>query len=98
MSEKGVSPEAPVVDVTLPPALLRLFPEAEPRLELRAACVREVIDALEVRWPGMRDRLIDTTPSIRKHMNVFVDGRRSALETPLQPGARVFIITAITGG
>jgi molybdopterin converting factor small subunit len=98
MSEEGVSLGAPVVDVTLPPALLRLFPEAEPRLALPAACVRDVIDALEARWPGMRDRLVDSTPRIRKHMNVFVDGRRSALDTPLRAGARVFIITAVSGG
>ena len=98
MSAESPTSDAPVVDVTLPPALLRLFPGAEPRLALRAASVREVIDALEGRWPGMRDRLVDSTPRIRRHMNVFVEGRRSSLETPLTAGAKVFIITAISGG
>jgi sulfur-carrier protein len=90
--------EAPVVEVTLPPALLRLFPEAEARLELRAATVGAVLDALEARWPGMRDRVADSSPAIRRHMNVFVDGRRARLDTPLSQGAKVFIITAISGG
>jgi molybdopterin converting factor small subunit len=98
MSGGKTSSDAPVVDVTLPPALLRLFPEAEPRLVLRAASVREVIDELEVRWPGMRDRLVDSTPAIRRHINVFVEGCRSTLETPLAEGAKVFIITAVSGG
>jgi molybdopterin synthase sulfur carrier subunit len=98
MPAKKPASQAPVVDVTLPPALLRLFPQAEPRLELRAVTVNAVIDALEARWPGMRDRLVDSTPAIRRHMNVFVDGRRSRLDTPLGEGAKVFIITAISGG
>jgi sulfur-carrier protein len=90
--------DAPLVEVTLPPALLRLFPEAPSALSMRAANVSEILDALEERWPGMRDRLADSTPSIRRHINIFVEGRRSRLETPLSPGAKVFIITAISGG
>ena len=46
----------------------------------------------------MRDRLCDTTPAIRKHINVFIDGERAKLETPLKPGTEVFILTAISGG
>ncbi len=86
------------VEVTLPPALVRLFPGSQPRLEVVAASVSEVIDALEQLWPGMRDRLIDSTPRIRKHINVFVEGRRAVLATSLNPGAKVFIITAVSGG
>lgn len=87
-----------MVEVTLPPALLRLFPEAPSGLMLRATTVCELLDALDERWPGMRDRLADSTPAIRRHMNIFVDGRRSRLDTPLEPGVKVFIITAISGG
>jgi sulfur-carrier protein len=90
--------EAPLVAVTLPPALLRLFPEAERDLELPAATVAAVMDGPETRWPGMRDRLVDTTPRIRRHINVFVEGRRANLDTPLKEGAKVFIITAVSGG
>ena len=57
-----------------------------------------MIDALDARWPGMRDRLCDSTPRIRRHINVFVDGERASLETRLAAGARVFVIPAITGG
>jgi hypothetical protein len=46
----------------------------------------------------MRDRICDSRPAIRKHMNVFVDGERAALETPLAPGVEVFVLTAISGG
>ena len=88
------------VVVTLPAPLLRLFPGAVRRVELPPAVgsVAEVVDRLEARWPGMRDRLCDSRPAIRRHINVFVDGERAKLETPLAPGTEVFVITAITGG
>ena len=86
------------VTVKLSPLLVDLFPGSTRRLEVEAATVAEVIDALDARWPGMGDRIRDTRPAIRKHMNVFVDGERSRLDTPLRPGADVFIITAISGG
>jgi sulfur-carrier protein len=91
-------PNAPTVEVTLPPALTRLFPDAPARIELSAATVDCLLDALDQRWPGMRDRLADTTPAIRRHTTVFIDGRRARLDTPLSQGARVFVITAVSGG
>jgi molybdopterin converting factor small subunit len=82
----------------LPAALLNLFPGAPRRVELAAATVADAIAALDARWPGMRDRLCDSTPAIRRHINVFVDGRRATLATKLAPGAEVLIMTAISGG
>jgi sulfur-carrier protein len=88
----------PPVAVTLPPNLVRLFPGASLRVEVSAASVRAMIDALDARWPGMRDRLCDSRPAIRRHINVFVAGRRAVLDTPLAPGAEVTVLTAISGG
>ncbi|WP_316979063.1 MoaD/ThiS family protein [Shumkonia mesophila] len=88
---------APVI-VRLPDALLALFPGAPRRLEIAAATVGEAIEGLDRRWPGMRDRLCDSTPAIRRHINVFVEGERATLETRIQPGAEVFVLTAISGG
>jgi molybdopterin converting factor small subunit len=87
----------PVV-VTLPANLVRLFPDALRRVELPAATVGEMIDALDARWPGMRDRLCDSRPALRRHINVFVEGRRATLEARLTPGAEVTVLTAISGG
>ena len=88
----------PPVVVMLPRALLNLFPGSVRRVELSAPTVGEAIDALDARWPGMRDRLCDARPAIRRHINVFVEGERATLKTRLAPGAEVFVITAITGG
>ena len=87
----------PVV-VMLPANLVRLFPGAVRQVALPASTVREMIDGLEARWPGMRDRLCDSRPAIRRHINVFVEGRRTTLETRLSPGAEVTVLTAISGG
>lgn len=89
---------APQVTVAIPAALANLFPGAPRRVELSAATVDEAIAALDRRWPGMRDRLCDSTPAIRRHINVFVEGRRATLATKLAPGAEVLVMTAISGG
>jgi molybdopterin converting factor small subunit len=97
MPNEQAARASPVV-VTLPANLVRLFPGAVRRLELPASTVREMIDALDARWPGMRDRLCDSRPAIRRHINIFVEGRRATLETRLSPDAEVTVLTAISGG
>jgi molybdopterin synthase sulfur carrier subunit len=84
--------------VRLPALLMQLFPDAERVVSLEVDSVDALIAALDERWPGMRDRLCDTSPSIRRHINVFVDGKRAKLQTALTPGADVFILTAVSGG
>jgi len=86
------------VTVVLPAALLALFPGAVRRLEIDAGTVRDAIDALDARWPGMRDRLCDSRPAIRRHINVFVAGERATLRTRLPPGVEIFVMTAVSGG
>jgi len=88
---------APVM-VVLPLALMRLFPGCEREPHVSAATVGEMLDALNERWPGMRDRLCDSTPRLRRHINIFVGGERATLETRLPPGTEVYIMTAISGG
>ena len=84
--------------VLLPASLTRLFPGSTAELEIEAADVAGLIAALEARWPGMRDRLCDATPALRRHINIFVQGRRARLDTILPPDEEVVILTAISGG
>ena len=92
-----VPSRSPVL-VRLPVLFTSLFPTADRIVELDATSVTDIVNALDGRWPGMRDRLCDSTPAIRRHINVFVNGRRASLDTPLAPGTDVFILTAISGG
>jgi molybdopterin synthase sulfur carrier subunit len=87
-----------VATVILSDALARLFPGAPREQEIEATDVAALLDALDARWPGLRDRVADSTPRIRRHLNVFVDSRKACLETPLAPHSEVLILTAMSGG
>ncbi|MGH2973182.1 MAG: MoaD/ThiS family protein [Gaiellaceae bacterium] len=87
-----------MADVHLPGTLAPLFPGLPRRLEVEAATVVAVIEELEVRWPGLRDRLCEPGPRLRTHIHVYVDRERARMETPLEPRSRVDVIAAISGG
>jgi molybdopterin synthase sulfur carrier subunit len=84
--------------VHLPRSLVALFPGTERRQESRGATVLDVIADLDDRVPGLANRLLDAGPSLRTHLNVFVDGERATLATPVPPGAAVHVIPAVSGG
>jgi hypothetical protein len=87
-----------VADVRLPPTLPPLFPGLPRRLDLEAATVGELLAELDARWPGLRDRLCEPGPAIRRHIHIFVNGERVGLDSIVPPGSRVDVVTAISGG
>jgi molybdopterin converting factor small subunit len=97
-SDLPASAGAPKIVARLPGVLTDLFPGSPRRVEMEAATVGAMIDELDRRWPGMGERIRDSRPAIRRHMNVFVEGERATLETPLGEGMEVFVLTAISGG
>ncbi len=86
------------ITVKLPANLVDLFPGAVREVTMQADTVDEMMDELDRRWPGMRDRLCDSSPAVRKHINVFIDGSRVGLDGPIASGATVYVLTAISGG
>lgn len=87
-----------MADVHLPRSLVALFPGAPRRVSATGSTVAEVIDDLDAQVPGIRNRLVDAGPSIRTHINVFVEGQRATLATPVPPAAVVHVIPAVSGG
>jgi sulfur-carrier protein len=87
-----------VATVLLPRSLLTLFPGVERRHELDGASVDELLRALDAAAPGMRDRLVEEGPRLRRHINVFVDGQPADLATPVGATATVHVIPAVSGG
>jgi molybdopterin converting factor small subunit len=87
-----------VAVVVLPRSLVSLIPGTSRQTEVEAASVREAIDRLDERTPGLRNRLVDSGPVLREHINVFVDGVQATLETPLAPDSTVHVIPAVSGG
>jgi sulfur-carrier protein len=87
-----------MADVHLPSTLTPLFAELPRRLDLDAATVKEAIDRLDDRWPGLRDRLCEPGPVLRRHIHVYVDRERAAMDTPIAAGSRIDVVAAISGG
>ena len=85
------------VEVHLPSTLKPLFPGLERRIDVEAETVAQALDALDERWPGLRDRLCDPA-ELRPHIHVYVDKERADLSTPVRAGARLDVIAAISGG
>ena len=87
-----------MVTVLLPRSLLAIIPTAPRRCEIEASTVAEAIDRLDELAPGIRNRLVDSGPMIRRHINVFVDHAPATLTTPLRPDSTVHVIPAVSGG
>ena len=87
-----------MAELHLPGTLPPLFPGLPRRLDLDAATVGEALDRLDEQWPGLRDRLCEPGPALRRHIHVYVDRERAGLDTGLEARSRVDVITAISGG
>jgi molybdopterin converting factor small subunit len=87
-----------MADVRLPSTLGPLFPGLPRQLDVKADTVLEVIDHLEGEWPGIRDRLCEPGPELRRHIHVYVNKERAKLDTTLADDCRVDVIAAISGG
>jgi molybdopterin converting factor small subunit len=87
-----------MAEVRIPRSLAALFPGTPTRLSAEGATVEELIAALDAQVPGLRNRVLDSGPSIRTHINVFVAGQRATLATAVPANATVHIIPAVSGG
>ena len=84
--------------VHLPSSLALVVPELPKVATVEGATVGEVVRALDQRWPGVADRVLEPGPAIRRHINVFVGGQPADLSTAVPDGAVVHIIPAVAGG
>lgn len=81
------------------PALLRDLTAGEESLNLTGSTVREVIEQLEMRHPGVLARLVDGD-RLRPGITVVVDGEvsRLRLRHRLNKNSEVHFLPAISGG
>ncbi len=84
------------------PTPLRSFTGGEARVSAEGGSVAELLTALDVEYPGLRDRICERDGEIRRFVNVFVNGRNvredDGAATALNPGDEVGIIPAMAGG
>jgi molybdopterin synthase sulfur carrier subunit len=84
--------------VHLPRSLAALIPGMPRQLEVSGGDVREVVLALEAAHPGVLDRLCEPGPRIRPFINLFVDGDRADITTPVSPSSVIHVVPAVAGG
>ena len=65
---------------------------------LGGATVFEALRALEREHPATGGWLLDERGSLRRHVNVFVNGEPAGQDTPVADGDRIHVIPAISGG
>ena len=84
------------------PAPLRPLTGGAQEVEVEAGDVAGLIEGLESRHKGLRERLCDTEGNLRSYVRIFVNDEdvRSLQDkaTPLKPGDTVAIVPAIAGG
>jgi len=73
------------------------------RVEVEAgASLLQVLQALFVEYPGLRDRVLTEAGQTRQHVNIFVANENvrytGGLATAIPAGAEVSIVPAISGG
>jgi len=83
------------------PTPLRTLTGGADEVTAQGCTVGEVIDDLERKHPGIRERLVDDR-GIRRFVNIYVGEEDvrflDGLKTTLKSGDRVSIVPAIAGG
>jgi molybdopterin synthase sulfur carrier subunit len=83
------------------PAPLRTLTGGHDEVSASGATVGEVIEDLEKRHPGVKDRLLDEK-GVRRFINIYVGEEDvrflDGLKTALKSGDQISIVPAIAGG
>jgi sulfur-carrier protein len=84
------------------PTPLRKLTNNEEMVEVNAKSVGEAITELQLRYPGIQERLVDEKGEVRRFVNVYVNEEDIRFlknqHTPLKDGDEISIIPAIAGG
>ena len=86
--------------VRIPPTL-RTETGGERQVEARGETVRELLDDLMSRFPGLRAQLVEED-ELAPFVNVYVDGEdvrtRDGLDTEVSHSSTVILLPAMAGG
>jgi molybdopterin synthase sulfur carrier subunit len=89
------------VKVLIPTPLQKLT-NNQAVLECSSGTITELLDSLEVTFPGIKDRLCDENGQLRRFVNFYVNSEDirflDGAATVLKDGDEVSIVPAIAGG
>ncbi|GBD27479.1 Sulfur carrier protein CysO [bacterium HR30] len=84
------------------PTPLRRYTSGQEEVTASGTTVGMVVEDLERRHPGIKERICDETGKVRKFVNIYINGDDirflNSLETPVKDGDEISIVPAIAGG
>jgi hypothetical protein len=73
-----------------------------PQVETSAGELRAGLESAFAVNPVLRGYVLDDQGHLRENVVIFIDGRRctdrARLDDPLQPGSKVYVLQALSGG
>lgn len=83
------------------PTPLRTLTGGKDEVEASGATIAELVENLESKYPGIRDRLLDEK-GVRRFINIFVGDEDirflEGLKTELKGNEQISVVPAIAGG
>lgn len=100
---ESIAPMSRAAAVTIfVPTPLRRYCGDVNELSLNAANVRRLLEELECQYPELHRCVCNETGAVRQHINIFVNEEHmrelAGIETSLESGDVVTIMTAVSGG
>lgn len=84
------------------PTPLRRYTDGSPKIGGSGGTVAAVLDSIDERYPGLKDRICEDDGEIRRFVNVFVNGENvrdlDGAATLVKAGDEIGIIPAMAGG
>ena len=83
------------------PRRYRVPTKGEGEIEVSADTVRGCIEAVEARYPGFQELILDSKGRLRHFSKLFLNGElldRDALDTPVARNDIVAVLTQAAGG
>jgi molybdopterin synthase sulfur carrier subunit len=95
MTEKTMAIEVRI------PTILRAYTGGEKAVTSSGATLAELVDRLDAKHPGIKERLVENG-GLRRFVNVYVNDEdvrfTGSLETPVHDGDVVVVLPAVAGG
>jgi molybdopterin synthase sulfur carrier subunit len=84
------------------PITYRRFTQQQSEVTAHGTNLRELLEDMELRYPGIKSALLDENEQIRRYINIYIreeDVRYlQGLDTSIENNSEIFILPAIAGG
>lgn len=89
------------IKVRIPTPLQKLTQE-KAEVEANAKTIQDLIEQLDLSYPGIKERICDEQGNIRRFVNIFLNEEDIRFlekeRTPIKDGDEISIVPAIAGG